>query len=196
MGQYRHAAGERDGLHGRADLDGSARDEVALSLAQIAVERVIDALGKAQLHQDSSEMRAADGFAEALLHPGIVHRQAVGRHENRHLLVALVPILDNVVQQRDQILDIIAEYMHRNAVSGADLDAGHHLDAVVHAGGQCLGMAGNRVVVGDRNAAQAQLRCAAHGLPRRTGAVGSRRMYMQVKSSHEKHRLQAALACS
>ena len=161
---------------------------VALSLAQIARERVLHRLGQADLHQHFPEMGPADGRAEALPHRVIVHRQPVGRHAPCDDPVALVPIPDHALQHRGDLrrgrIDIIAQNVHRPVKGGADLNARDHLHTQARPLRRRGGIAGRGVVVGDGDGAQAAGRGEPDHFLRRVGPVRFACMDVQVYLSH------------
>ena len=116
------------------------------------------------------------------------HPCALRRHQIRHLLVALVTILDHPVQHRAQRIglrvDEIAQDVDRTEIGGADLDPGDHLQTETDARLRRLPVAGRGVVVGDGDGGQAEACRQRDDLRRAIGPVGGGGMHMQVNSLH------------
>ena len=98
--QHRDSARAAYRLHRHFYRDDRARQIVLLSLLNIALERIVHALGKPKLIEHPRKVRPAYGFAEARPHLVIVKGQAVRRHELRHLAVPVVAVVYHPVQHR------------------------------------------------------------------------------------------------
>ena len=188
MRKHRDAARAAYCLDRHLYRDDRARQIVLLPFLDIALERVVHAVGKSQFIEHPRKVRPAYGFAEARSHLVIVKGQTVRRHELRHLAVSVVAVVYHPVQHRAQLRRLrvyeIAQNVYGHAVLRAYLYPRHDLYSELFPRLGGFKIAGFRVMIRYRNGLQADFLCKSNDLRRGACPVGRRSVYVQVYLSH------------